>query len=76
MNQVRRIALNLLSNPNRVCPIIVSEDGYVIDGNHRVLAARAAGLDTLPGVILPVKIQDIKVQEVMITWNPFLDGSK
>lgn len=29
-------------------PIVVDEDGWALDGNHRLTAARAAGLETIP----------------------------
>lgn len=32
-------------------PIVADHDGWVLDGNHRVTAARAAGMDTIPTLI-------------------------
>jgi 5'(3')-deoxyribonucleotidase len=32
-------------------PVVADHDGWVLDGNHRVTAARAAGLETIPALI-------------------------
>lgn len=32
-------------------PIVADETGWILDGNHRVTAARAAGLKTIPAII-------------------------
>lgn len=32
-------------------PIVVDQDGWVLDGNHRATAARARGLDTIPALV-------------------------
>jgi len=32
-------------------PVVADNDGWVLDGNHRVTAARAAGLETIPTLI-------------------------
>jgi len=32
-------------------PIVADADGWVLDGNHRVTAARAAGLDSIPALV-------------------------
>jgi 5'(3')-deoxyribonucleotidase len=32
-------------------PIVVDEDGWVLDGNHRAVAARARGLSTIPALV-------------------------
>lgn len=32
-------------------PVVADGDGWVLDGNHRVTAARAAGLETIPTLI-------------------------
>ena len=32
-------------------PIVVDENGWVLDGNHRATAARAKGLDTIPALV-------------------------
>jgi len=35
----------------RTKPIVADADGWIIDGNHRATAARAAGLETIPAII-------------------------
>lgn len=32
-------------------PVVADHDGWVLDGNHRVTAARAAGMETIPALI-------------------------
>ena len=32
-------------------PVVVDERGWVLDGNHRVTAARAMGLDYIPAYV-------------------------
>jgi 5'(3')-deoxyribonucleotidase len=32
-------------------PIVIDSNGWVLDGNHRVTAARARGLDTIPALV-------------------------
>ena len=32
-------------------PVVADENGWVLDGNHRVTAARARGLDTIPALV-------------------------
>lgn len=32
-------------------PIVADENGWVLDGNHRVTAARARGIDTIPALV-------------------------
>ena len=32
-------------------PVVVDDDGWVLDGNHRVMAARAAGFERIPALI-------------------------
>jgi hypothetical protein len=32
-------------------PVVADDDGWVLDGNHRVTAARAAGFETIPTLI-------------------------
>jgi len=32
-------------------PVVVDSDGWVIDGNHRVTAARAKGIDVIPALV-------------------------
>jgi hypothetical protein len=32
-------------------PIVADENGWVLDGNHRVTAARAAGFDVIPALV-------------------------
>jgi len=41
-NKVNTIEMDMLKNPDTssMKPIIVSEDGYVIDGHHRYIAAK------------------------------------
>jgi hypothetical protein len=36
-------------------PIVADEDGWVLDGNHRVTAARAAGFNTIPALVPYIK---------------------
>ena len=38
-------------------PIVVDTDGYIIDGNHRALAARLSGMKDIPAYI-PVKVNE------------------
>ena len=60
---------NLKNDVGAVCPIIVSLDGYILDGNNRVTAARNLGIETLPGVVIPVKIENIVIKDLKITWK-------
>jgi 5'-nucleotidase len=46
-DHVREIHLQDIKNK----PIVADADGWVLDGNHRVTAARARGLDTVPALI-------------------------
>ena len=32
-------------------PVVADENGWVLDGNHRVTAARARGLETIPALV-------------------------
>lgn len=39
---------------DRCPPILVSEDGAIIDGEHRVAAARQLGVSEVPAIVVPV----------------------
>lgn len=47
-DHVSKITLQDIKNK----PVVADENGWVLDGNHRVTAARAAGLDSIP-VLVP-----------------------
>lgn len=54
-------------------PIVVDTDGYIIDGNHRALAARLGGMTDMPAWI-PVAVKNISVTEAFnqpypMTWE-------
>ena len=58
-HQVRRVldpehVERLTEVLDRCPPILVSEDGAIIDGEHRVAAARRLGVSEVPAIVLPV----------------------
>ena len=38
-------------------PVVVDDRGWILDGNHRVVAARAKGMKTIPAYIPVVNEQ-------------------
>ena len=70
MNKIILMKHNLLEDENNYCPIIVSCDGVVLDGNHRVIAARLAGIKTLKAVVIPASIVEISVDDLQLGWQP------
>jgi hypothetical protein len=49
-------------------PIIVQDStGYVIAGNHRLLAAMRAGMKTIPGIVL--ELTDEEAKRIMVADN-------
>jgi len=67
MNRLEEIKANLRSDPTTVCPVIVSAEGIVLDGNNRVQAARELGI-TIPGVVLPVRIEELDPHGLRLSW--------
>lgn len=55
-----------------VQPIIVSKDGMVLDGGHRVVMARELG-KSIPAIVLDVEVVDLDPSE-LTTWLDFLDN--
>jgi hypothetical protein len=50
-------------------PIVIDHQGYVLDGNHRALAARNAGLQSVP-VLRPVKaVSEVKQRLDAKCWT-------
>lgn len=41
---------------DRCPPIVISSDRWLVDGEHRVAAARRLGVDELPAVVLPIAV--------------------
>lgn len=58
------------------CPIIVSRNGVVLDGNHRVIAAREAGIKTIKGVIINAEIVEINVNDLRLGWQPYASSDE
>ena len=50
-DHVENIALQDIKNR----PVVADAEGWVLDGNHRVTAARARGIDTIPALVPYVK---------------------
>jgi 5'-nucleotidase len=46
-DHIRRITLGAIKSK----PIVADDHGWVLDGNHRVTAARAAGLESIPAIV-------------------------
>ena len=42
---------NITPHDIRNRPVVADADGWVLDGNHRVTAARARGIDTIPALV-------------------------
>jgi len=72
MNKIEEIKANLRDDPTTVCPIIVSADGIVLDGNCRVQAARELGI-SIPGVVLPVRVEQLDPHDLRLSW-PVAEG--
>jgi hypothetical protein len=61
---------NLSKNPTNLCPIIVSRNKVVLDGNHRVVASRKIGLKKIRAVIIDADIVEIDIDSLVLGWNP------
>jgi len=53
-----------------VQPIIVSKDGIVLDGGHRVVMARELG-KSVPAIVLDVEVVNLDPNE-LTTWLDFI----
>jgi ParB-like chromosome segregation protein Spo0J len=70
-NLIRWIKFQLLKASIRrsdvMVPIIVTSDGFIIDGNNRWQAARELGIEKIPGVILRERLIEVEVSHVKPT---------
>jgi hypothetical protein len=65
---VRVLAADIVRN-GVLEPLVVTEDNYVLSGNRRLAAARAAGLDTVPCRIEPVRRGSPEFMRLLVAFN-------
>jgi len=70
--RIEEIKKNILDG-YKMCPVLITQDGYVVDGNKRVLAARRARMKSIPAVVIPYEIADVILDHIKLTWIPIED---
>jgi hypothetical protein len=58
----------VMKRGEKLPPIVVTQDGHIVDGNTRVTAARRNGFPTIQAIVLDVKAEGAKESENRRLW--------